>query len=294
MSRLQLVLMSLIVSLASPSVFADTPAEIFARGQQLLREGNFDSSAKQFDQATAAAPDNEEYAARAKQLQKVLALQKILDQEQTDGPWTRVARALHLFYRGEKLNDEALKLDRRIHERLDSALSAGILADTLLALGQNDEAAELLGKLPEDKRSLDTDAVRVIALARAGKQNEAIAAADAVKLPDEICAGKAYLLARLNGAVGRNEEAAKYLKQSFESTPPAKLVNFQKAAKSSPDFTGLLADDRYATLWKTGSNPAIASVARRSIKFKIFRTARIPAARRRPNPKRTKKDSSTP
>jgi thioredoxin-like negative regulator of GroEL len=236
--------------------WADTSAEIYSRGQKLLREGKLEAAAKEFDQAAAAEPKNEEYAAKAKQLSKVFALQEVLAKEKDDGSWTRVARALHLFYRSEKLNDEALKLDRQIHSRLNSALSAGILADTLLALGKNDEAAELIEKLPEKQHSLDTDAVRAIALARAGKQKEAIDAVDAIKLPDEICAGKSYLLARVNGAVGRNEEAAKYLKKSFESTPPEKLPNFLNAAKSSPDFAKLLADDRYATLWTTTSKPS--------------------------------------
>jgi thioredoxin-like negative regulator of GroEL len=244
------------IVLAMTPCWADTPADIYARGQKLLREGKIASAAKEFDQATSAEPKNEGYAAKAKQLKKVLALQDVLAKEKDDGPWTRVARALHLFYRSEKLNDEALKLDRQIHERLNSALSAGILADTLLALGKNEEAAELIEKLPEKQHNLDTDAVRAIALARAGKQKDAIAAADAIKLPDEICAGKSYLLARLNGAVGRNEEAAKYLNKSFESTPPDKLPNFLNAAKSSPDLAKLVADDRYASLWKTTSKPS--------------------------------------
>lgn len=244
------------VALTVLPAWAETSVEFYSHGQKLLREGKIVAAASEFDKAASDEPKNEEYAAKAKQLKKVLALQEVLAKEKEDGPWTRVARALHAFYRSEKLNDEALKLDRQIHARLNSALSAGILADTLLALGKNNEAAELIEKLPENQHSLDTDSVRAIALARAGKQKEAIAATDAIKLPEEVCAGKSYLLARVNGAVGRNEEAAKYLKKSFESTPSNKLANFQNAAKSNPDFAKLLADDQYASLWNTTSKPS--------------------------------------
>jgi tetratricopeptide (TPR) repeat protein len=258
MLRSQIALMSVFLLCFSTTiaVFAESPAEAVSRGRQQLRDGDLESAAKTFGQAAAAEPANKEYSAKAEQLRKVLQLRQVLAQELDDGPWTRVARALHSFYRTEKLNDEALKLDRQIHERLKSGLSASILADTLLVLGKNDEVAEVINSLPDSERTLDSDAVRAIALARAGKQGEAIAAADAIKLPEEICAGKAFLLARLNGAVGRNDEAAKYLKKSFESTPPEKLPNFQKAAKNSPDFAKLLADEKYAFLWNTAPKPA--------------------------------------
>jgi tetratricopeptide (TPR) repeat protein len=255
-SRISLLSVFLLCFSSNVAVFAESPAEIFSQGRQQLRDGNLEAAAKTFDQASAAEPANKEYSAKAEQLRKVLQLKQVLVKEQDDGPWTRVARALHSYYRSEKLNDEALKLDLQIHERLNSALSAAILADTLLTLGKYDEAVALIEQLPEKKHTLDTDVINAIALARSGKQQEALAAADAVKLPEEICAGKAYLLARLNGAVGRNEEAAKYLKKSFESTPPEKLPNFQNAAKNNQDLAKLLADPQYASLLSTGSNPA--------------------------------------
>lgn len=243
--------------LAAAPAIAETPAEAFARGQAQLREGKLDQAIEAFDAAAAADHDNAEYAARAKQLHKVAALQERLDKEKDDGPWTRIARALHLFYRSEHIDAEAVKIDQKIHERLKSALSASILADTLLATGRNAEVVELLDGLPDDQRDLGTSVVYVVALARAGRKDDAISAANAVKLPEDICPGKAFLLARMYGAVGRDEEAAKLLTTAFESTSAEKLPNFQKSAKENPDFATLVADEKYASLWTLKTNPAL-------------------------------------
>jgi tetratricopeptide (TPR) repeat protein len=246
------------VVLTALPAWAESPAEIYARGQKLLSEGKIEAAAKEIAQAASAEPKNDKYADKAKQLRKVLELQEVLAKENDDGPWTRVARALHQFYRNEKLNEEALKLDRQIHERLNSALSAGILADTLLAMSRNDEAAQVIEDLPEKQRDLSANVVRVIALSRAGRDKDALAAADSMELPADVCAGKAYMLARMNAAVGRFDDAAKLLKKSFETAPAAKLANFKKSAKNCPDFTKMLAEERYASVWTTVSNPPVS------------------------------------
>lgn len=238
-------------------VMADTAAELFARAEADLKAGKLADAVKAFNEAADAAPDNAEYAARAKQVKKVAALHALLETEDGDGPWTRIARALHLFYRGERINSEAIKIDKQLHKRLNSALSTALLADSLLADGQNAEAVKVIEGLPEKKRDLSLQAVRVIALARNGQKKEAAEALDTLTPPKEVCSGKYFILARANGAVGKNDEAAKLLTAAFAATPESKLANFQKAAKNSPDFATLVSDSKYASVWTTKTDPSL-------------------------------------
>jgi thioredoxin-like negative regulator of GroEL len=232
---------------------AESAAETFARGQTQLQAGDLEGALKAFSAAAADQQDNSEYKAKAETLGKVIALRGRLEKEEDTAQWTRIARALHTYYRQERLHDEALKLDRRIFGKLQSGLSASLLADTLLATGKNMDAAMLLASLPEEKQDLGTKVMRVIALARAGRKAEALAAAQKVPAPQELCPGKAYMLARMNAAVGLNAEAAKLLTTAFAAAPAARLAAFKETARQCPEFAVLAKEAEYAAVFATQS-----------------------------------------
>ncbi len=196
-----------------------------------------------FGPVLARGESAEETSARAG---KVLALRKRLDVEKDPDQWVRIARALHVYYLRREIYGEALALDRRIHKRLRSGLSASLLAQTLMAKGDNAEAARILADLPDEQQGMGTRATRVIALARTGRNDEALKAARRVSLPEHLCPGKAFLLARMNAALGANEEAARLLKKAFAAAPGSRLATFKQSARRCPEFKALFHDEKYA------------------------------------------------
>jgi len=231
----------------------ESAAEIFARGQSQVAAGNLDDGLKTLAAAVAADPINEEYTARFERLRKAVALRKQLDTEEDAAQWTQIARALHLFYHREKLYEAALEIDRQLHKRLQAAVSATLLAQTLMAMDRNAEAAETLQEIPEDQRELGSQSSLVIALARAGKMKKAAKLAKEIPVPEHLCPGKAYMLARMNAAIGDEPAAASLLKQAFSVAPAPKLPAFKAAALRCPELAALLEKDEYKELLDTQS-----------------------------------------
>jgi tetratricopeptide (TPR) repeat protein len=230
---------------------ASPGAKKFERGLQLLRKGKLAASLVAFDAAVSEAPLNKDYAAQGATVRKVLALHNRLSEEKDLAKWVRIARALHLFYHRYDLYDSCLVIDEQIHAKLNNGLSAALLAQTLMAQGKNKEAAELLLNLPEKKRSLGSNTMGIIALARAGHGERAKREAASLAIPGTLCAGKCYLLARMYAAVGDHNRAASLLSGAFAKAPKSRLKAFKAKAKRCPEFAALLADPRYASVMKT-------------------------------------------
>jgi tetratricopeptide (TPR) repeat protein len=225
--------------------------DLFQKGESLLAEGDLGGALDAFEAASRAAPLDEDYAARATTLRRVFALRERLTDEDDLAQWVRIARALHLFYHEHGLYDLSLEVDRQIHERLDSGLSASLLTRTLMAQQKNAEAAEMLAALPAEKQTLSTRVMRAIALARAGQKAKAAKVADSVELPKPLCAGKAYLLARMHAAVGDKPKAAALLTAAFKHAPQARLASFKATAQRTAEFDALFADPEYAFVLQT-------------------------------------------
>ena len=103
----------------------------------MVASGKLQQGLKSLAAAVAAEPGNEAYQTRFELVRKVCSLQQQLNSEEDAARWTQTARALHIFYHREKLYEEALLLDREIHKRIQAAVSANLLAQTLMAMGRN-------------------------------------------------------------------------------------------------------------------------------------------------------------
>ncbi len=235
------------------SAAAELGVAEFARGQHLLTKGKYTEALKAFDAAVQAAPLNQKYVQQAATVRKVAALRERLKAEKDLEQWVRIARALHLFYHQHALYSECVVVDRQIHDKLGNALSAALLAQTLMAQKNNVEAATLLCDLPQDERTFGSQVMAVIAFARSGQKEKAIETADAVVRPEHLCAGKAYLLARMYAAVDAKPEAAALLRQAFADSPEARLPAFKAKAARCPEFATLLADPKFASVMETKS-----------------------------------------
>jgi tetratricopeptide (TPR) repeat protein len=238
-------------------VLAQTDAATqFANGQAALSKGEFQTALAALKAATKADPENDEYFHEYALLRRVMHVRKQLKEETDAETWQKMSRALYNYYRLHKIAQEALAAARGLYDKAPSADSAALLADAQLEVGDNAAAAALLGGLAEEQRSVQTDVLRGIALARLDKAAEAKAVATKVKLPSDADGLLCFDAARLYALIGDTERAVAALTSAFEATPPYQLDTVKAEAKASPDLAALIASPSFASALETQSRAA--------------------------------------
>jgi tetratricopeptide (TPR) repeat protein len=232
---------------------AATAADAFAKGQALETQGEFEQALQAYADAARADRQNPEYYQHYAMVRRVIALRQQLDAETDPARWEYIARGLHNYYVGRKIYGEALALDKRMHARLNTASTAKMLADTLLALDENAEAAATLAALDPAKQTAATKALHALALTRQGNVDAAREIANSVNVDDEAGPGMIYSVARMHAGVGNADEALAYLKRCFESVAPSRLPAFKAHAQQSPDFVKLVSTPGFEQAMKTES-----------------------------------------
>ncbi len=237
----------------SAMAFADDAKQAFEQGKTLVSQGDFEGAMQAFSTAARADRSNAEYMQSFSLIRQVIMIQNALAKEKDAQRWEYYARALHSYYIHEELYDQALGLDKQIHERVNSAASAALLAETQLAMDKNAEAVELLSKLPADKTSVVTESLEGIALARLGKKEDAQKHADLADLADDDGPGVVYCVARLQAVTGNAEQATTLLTRCFEQIPPSQLEAFKSHAKLTPEFVALVGTPEFKASLATES-----------------------------------------
>ena len=110
------VAIALVLLVFSPAVvFADAGKLAFEQGKTLVSQGDFEGAMQAFATAARADRTNAEYMQNYSLVRQVIMIQNALETEQDSQRWEYYARALHSYYISEKLYDQALELDGRIH-----------------------------------------------------------------------------------------------------------------------------------------------------------------------------------
>jgi len=149
-----------------------------------------------------------------------------------------------------------LVVDKKSHARFNTASSAGLLAETQLAMGRNAEALEVLAALTPEKSTTVTQALLAIAMTRQGRLDESRKIAEETAGSHSRDPGTLYTLARMQASVGNQDAALKLLTRCFEAVPPSRLDNLKAHAKQCPEFADLAASDSFATVLRTVSKVA--------------------------------------
>lgn len=232
--------------LAAGLARGETAEQTFAKGKAALAKADFSAALESFAAAARANLDNQEYLQHYLIVRRIQHLRSSLESAKTPRQQEQIAQSLRAFYIGEKLYSEALSLDKKMHEKLNTTSTATMLADTQLAMDLNADAAKVLSSIESDKATSATRALLGIALARTGKIPEAKQLAGAVTLPEEGDPGLYYLAARLHALTGDSAKAADVLKRGFEWTPPSQLEAFKAHAKGNPDLASVASSAGFA------------------------------------------------
>jgi thioredoxin-like negative regulator of GroEL len=231
----------------------ETATDAFASGRALLTHAKFDEALQAFRTAATTDADNAEYQQTYTMLRQIIRLRGQIETERAPDRWLSMARALRTFYHDYRIYSESLLLDRRIHERRLAPDSAELLAETLLALGRDSEAAELLSGLPKDATTPRTHVLYALALARQGHLDDAKAVARKVTVDKDAHPRFLYELACLHALTGDTRESLSALTRSFERTPPSRLDSFKTEVAGCSDLTGLVGTTGFASVLETQS-----------------------------------------
>jgi tetratricopeptide (TPR) repeat protein len=231
----------------------ETAAESFQRGETLLAKGDFPTALESFATAARGDLDNREYLQHYAMVRRVVALRSQLAAEQDPNRWEQMARALRAFYHSERIYPELLKLDQQLHSRSKTADTAALLAETQLAMNQNEEAVKTLSPLEPAKGTAMTRALFGISLVRTGKAEDARRIAGELTLPADAGPSVKYAVARLHAATGDSATAAKLLTACFEGTLPSMLDDFKSHAKVCPEFAAMATKPEFAAALETKS-----------------------------------------
>lgn len=242
---------------AAPVFAGDADAtKLAADGEKLLAAGDVAGAVEAYTAAAKADPENAEYRRQALVLRRVIALRKNVDNAEPDAKWQTRLISLHVFYCDHGLVETALTMDRGAHTRAPSPTTASLVAEALLDLGRNDEAAAFLAGLPADQQEASNRLLLAISLARTGKKDAAKAAAKSLAVTDESGPGELYDHARLTCLLGDADGATALLVRSVENSSAKTGARIKKFAERCPDFAPLAANGGMAKVLAAQSRVA--------------------------------------
>ncbi len=259
-----LLLLSLLLASVSTAAPAGGPAaeQAFARGTALLGQADFAGAEAAYAEASRLDPANATYRGELDVLRRVVKLRADLAAATQETQWVRTAASLRAYYYSKGIAGEALPIDEEAHRRANSPATAAQLAETLLELGRDAQAAAVLAKQPAEALSPSARMLQGIALARTGEVAEARRIASTVQLPFAPTPNLMITRARLTAAAGDHAAAVALLKQAFEATPPSLLAQTRDRVRDCPDFAVLAANQGFGEALSAASKAAESSCSK--------------------------------
>ncbi|MHC4944671.1 MAG: tetratricopeptide repeat protein [Planctomycetota bacterium] len=254
---LRLVLCTLVLLLFPTALWADEKPDAaetaFAKGEALLERGDVEGAFQAYVVASRTQPDNRAYAEKAMLLQRIQRLRQYVSNQPVSPKWEKSVVSLHAFYHEHQILEEALALDRMAHGKLDSALTASLLSESLLRTGRNTEALALLEEGGEEKLNIPNRIYLGIALARMKRLEEAGEQASQLNITP-LASPKLFLdLARLHALLDNRETCFALLRVCFEKTSPSRLDPVKETVRLCGDFKQLKDTPGFKAAMKAGS-----------------------------------------
>ncbi len=259
------VLLGLLIQTAIPSAWAGRPedaAQALARGNTMLAQNDWQQAEVAFAEAARLDPANAAYRGELDVLRRVMKLRTDLAGTADAAQWDRTAAALRAYYYSKGIFGEALALDREAHQRTGSPASAALLAESLLELNRDVEAASLLAQQPVARLTPSARMLHGIALARTGDIAKAKLIATEVSLPFAATPNLLMIRARLLAGTGDHAGAVKLLKQAFETTTPSLLGQTRDRVKTCSDFAALGTNSAFTQVMDTASKMSESSCSK--------------------------------
>ncbi len=199
----------------------------------------------------AAEPENTELKKQLLQLSAMQRRETMFARERNPELAARLGAELRRYYYRQRLFAAAEPVDRRLHALKPDHHHTFALGETLLQLGKNQEAAELLKRCDWSDSERSGKLLTALAAARAGDPDTA--RRHLAEIPDERCTPQERLLAVTAAArLGEVERAATGVKTILEQAP-ARETRALRRYFSGPDFQQVLATPAFRNALNTES-----------------------------------------
>ncbi len=241
------------VGLAAVASGADSAGKAYEEGLVALRAGQLQDALVAFTKAAKAEPENQEYREQALLVRRVIRTHELLADIEDTTKRVLFSRGLHAFYHENEAYRQALKVDRALHERLDNAESAELLARTQLALNQSAQAAEVIAGVAPADRTPALHALHALALARQGNHDAACNELSQVNVPDGPASELQFDLACTHALLGNTDAALSHLRNALEQTPPSQIERCRTQARTCADLRTARGQKAFNATLKTES-----------------------------------------
>lgn len=229
---------------------------IILEGKEILAAGKFDEGLKFFEEYIEAYPGDTllmVWRAKCKQLVRLKA-----QSEDASDPGKRVAagRKLHLFHLHRDRVDLAESLDRKLFSEDPGAATAAMLAETLMAKKQNEEALGILTSVADPGDDLNYRIAHGLTLVRTGRVDDARKVAEGLLDEEKLDPDQARQLALLFGHTGHDAEASEILVSLFESMEVDDLEEARKEISADAEWSFAKNNAAYEAAWNAKSKNA--------------------------------------
>lgn len=233
---------------------ADGAAQAYAEGQKLLTQGDFAGAIEAFGTAAKNDRSNAQYRAAYMVLRKVIRMRESLASETNAGKRQAIATALRAFYYDNSVFAEALPLDREAYEKAKTPETALNLADSLLATGNDGEAAKILAAHPDPSNGawLTAQALAAARQGQAKQANEFLSKAAAAQ-GEAAEPWPMFQAAQARMLLKDNAGAMAELKSAFEMTAPSRQPVLRNIVSHADEFASVTKDPAFVAVLDTPS-----------------------------------------
>ena len=224
MSLPKVAVLLTVLSLGVASAWAGSEADTaFLQGQKLLAGGDLRAALKQYVAAVKLDRDNQAVPAAVHAGAPSGCAAGRVGERDRSAEWEQSAVALRSFFSTQGLHAQALPLDRAMLERSKTADNAMQLAETLLALEQNEEAAEVLTSSDRQQATTCQPGAAGRRLGTTGQAGRSQGDCQQLQARSPGRSGTLYMMARMHAAVGNVDQALAALARCYEAVPPSRL-----------------------------------------------------------------------
>ena len=237
------------IALGAMALEPEERQAVIRDGTEILAEGKFDEGLKFFEEYVDAYPGDTLLLVWRTKARQFARLQAQSAEAPDPGKRAEALRKLHDFHLGNGRADLAEPAERKLFADQPTAVAAAMLAGTLMAKKQNEEAARILASVADPGDDLDYRIAHGLALARTGHAAEAKRVAQGLVGEENIGQGQARDLALLFGHTGHDAESAKALAAFFESLGEDDFKETRKAISDDAEWAFAKNHAAYEAAW---------------------------------------------
>lgn len=237
------------MGLHAPAMEPEERQAVIRDGLEILAEGKFAEGLKFFEEYADAYPGDTLLLVWRTKARQFLRYEAQAADNPDPAKRAEAVRKLHDFHMGNGRPDLAEAAERKLFADHPTAAAAAMLAETLMAQKNNEEALRILTSVADPGEDPDYRIMHGLALARTGQAAEAKRAAAGLVGEEKVGKNQARNLALLFGYTDHLAESAKLLAAFFESMGEDEFRETRESIVADAEWAFAKDHEAYAAAW---------------------------------------------